>query len=89
MLNSILSKLIVVNVKTGKPSYILTAFMVGVFIVNAKLLFSGAEFKGVKMSEFSGTDYAASIAALGGIYSLNKHMNRKDAESSNIPKETE
>lgn len=78
MLNSILSKLIIKNVKTGKPSYILTAFMVGVFIVNAKLVLSGIEFKGVTMSEFDGTDYAASMAALGGIYSLNKHLNKKD-----------
>ena len=89
MLNSILSKLIVVNVKTGKPSYILTAFMVGIFIVNFKLFASGVEFNGFKMSEFSGTDYAASIAALGGIYSLNKHLNKKDVDSSTLSKETE
>jgi hypothetical protein len=78
MLNAIISKLIVVNVKTGKPSYILTAFVVGVFIVNLKLLFSGFELKGFKMSDFSGTDYGASMAALGAIYSLNKHINKKE-----------
>lgn len=78
MLNTILSKLIVVNVKTGKPSYILTAFVVGVLIVNLKLLFSGFEVGGFKMSNFDGTDYGASMAALGGIYSLNKHINKKE-----------
>lgn len=30
------------------------------------------------MSDFTGTDYAASMAALGGIYSLNKHLNKKE-----------
>lgn len=78
MLNTILSKLIVINVKTGKPSYVLTAFIVGILIVNIKLLFSGVEIKGFKMSDFGGTDYAASMAALGGIYSLNKHLNKKE-----------
>lgn len=78
MLNTILSKLIVINVKTGKPSYILTAFIMGVFIVNLKLLFSGFEVKGFKMSDFNGTDYGASMAALGAIYSLNKHINKKE-----------
>lgn len=30
----------------------------------------------IKMSDFSGVDYAASIAALGGIYTLNKQVTR-------------
>jgi hypothetical protein len=76
MLKTILSRLIIKNVKTGKPSYTLTAFMVGVFVVNVKLAVSGVEINGVKMSDFSGVDYGASIAALGGIYSLNKHINK-------------
>lgn len=76
MFKNILSRLVVKNVKTGKPSYTLTAFMVGVFVVNTKLALSGIEIKGIKMSEFSGVDYGASIAALGGIYSLNKHITK-------------
>jgi hypothetical protein len=83
MLNSIMSKLIVTNVKTNRPSYVLTAFIVGVFIVNMKLVFSGIEFNGVKMSDFTGTDYAASMAALGGIYSLNKHLNKNPDNKEN------
>jgi hypothetical protein len=74
MLEAIMSKLVIKNVKTGKPSYILTAFIVGIFIVNAKLLLSGLQIGDVKMSEFSGVDYASSIAALGGIYTLNKKI---------------
>jgi hypothetical protein len=64
MLNSILSKLIIKNVKTGQKSYVLTAFIIGVTIVNAKLLLSGIQFKDIKMSDFSGIDYSAAIAAL-------------------------
>jgi hypothetical protein len=80
MLKTILSHFVVKNVKTGKPSYTLTAFMAGVFIVNLKLLLSGMEFRGVKMSEFSGVDYGASIAALGGIYSLKKHITKNNQD---------
>lgn len=74
MLNKLLSHLVVKNVKTGQQSYVLTAFIVGVFIVNVKLLLSGVEISGFKMSEFSGVDYSAAIAALGGIYTLNKKV---------------
>jgi hypothetical protein len=89
MRKSILSRLVIKNVKTGKPSYTLTAFMVGILVVNIKLAISGIEFSGVKMSDFSGVDYGAAIAALGGIYSLNKHLNKKDVDSSTLSKETE
>ena len=89
MLKSILSHLVIKNVKTGKPSYTLTAFMVGILVVNVKLAISGIEVGGVKMSDFSGVDYAAAIAALGGIYSLNKHLNKKDVDISTESKETE
>lgn len=89
MLKSILSHLVIKNVKTGKPSYTLTAFMVGVFVVNLKLAVSGIEIRGLKMSDFSGVDYGTSIAALGGIYSLNKHLNKKDGDNTISSKETE
>lgn len=74
MLNDIFSKLVVKNVKTGQQSYVLTAFIIGISIVNIKLLLSGLEVKGIKMSDFSGLDYSAAIAALGGIYTLNKKV---------------
>jgi hypothetical protein len=74
MLNDLLSKLVVKNVKTGQQSYVLTAFIVGIAIVNIKLLLSGIEVNGIKMSEFTGVDYSAAIAALGGIYTLNKKV---------------
>lgn len=74
MLNEMLSKLVVKNVKTGQPSYILTAFIIGITVVNIKLLLSGVNIKGYKMSEFNGVDYSAAIAALGGIYTLNKKV---------------
>jgi hypothetical protein len=81
MFNSILSKLVINNVKTGQPSYILTAFMMGVGIVNFKLLMSGMQIGSLKISEFTGVEYAAAMAALGGIYTLNKQVvmsNSKD-----------
>lgn len=74
MLDKLLSKLVIRNVKTGQPSYILTAFIFGILIVNIKLFLSGIEIQGFKMSDFSGVDYAAAIAALGGIYTLNKKV---------------
>jgi hypothetical protein len=80
MLNEIMSKLVIKNVKTGQPSYILTAFISGIFIVNTKLLLSGLQIVDVKMSDFSGVDYAAAIAALGGIYTLNKQVTRSKEE---------
>lgn len=82
MINAILSKLLVANIKTGQPSYILTAFIFGTVIVNLKLIFSGVEFHSFKMSEFSGTDYAASMAALGGIYTLNKQIVMSNSKES-------
>lgn len=83
MLNTLLSKLIISNVKTGQPSYVLTAFIVGVAIVNIKLLLSGITIKEITSSTFTGVDYAASMGALGSIYSLNKHLNKKDIITTN------
>ena len=74
MLDNMLSRFAVKNIKTGQPSYVLTAFILGIAVVNIKLLLSGVEFNGFKMSDFSGVDYAAAVAALGGIYTLNKQV---------------
>jgi len=85
MPNSLFSKFVINNVKTGKPSYVLTAFIVGVAIVNIKLLISGLDFRGFKMSDFTGIDYAASMGALGSIYSLNKHLNKQESNKETTP----
>lgn len=78
MLNNVLSKIIVNDVKTKKPSYTVTAFIVGFFIINFKLLFSGIQItEKIKMSDFNGVDYAAGVAALGGIYVLRKNKTIK------------
>lgn len=74
MLNKILSKLIIKNVKTHKPSYIVTAFIVGFLIINIKLLFSGIQIFGTKMSDVSITDWATGLAALSAMYISNKHV---------------
>lgn len=53
----------------GNPSYTSTMVIVGFFIINLKLLFSGIQItETIKLSEFSGVDYAAAIAAIGGIH---------------------
>jgi hypothetical protein len=83
MLDVIMSKLVIKNVKTGQPSYILTAFILGILIVNVKLLFSGIEVAGIKMSDFSGVDYSAAVAALGGIYTLNKQVTKEKYKEEN------
>jgi len=85
MLDKILSKLILKDVKTGKPSYTVTAFVFGFWIINIKLLLAGMQFGKFKMSDFSGIDYAAASAAVGSIYVLRKNKtikmsNEKDGE---------
>jgi hypothetical protein len=78
MFNELLSKLIIKDVKTGKPSYTVTAFVVGFFVVNLKLILSGVSIsEDFKMSEFSGVDYAAAVAALGSIYVMRKNNSIK------------
>lgn len=82
MFNNLLSKLIVRDVKTKKPSYTVTAFITGFFIINFKLLFSGINITDkIKMSDFNGVDYAAGVAALGGIYVLRKNKTIKPDSS--------
>jgi hypothetical protein len=78
MFNDLLSKLIIKDVKTGKPSYTVTAFVVGFLVVNAKLILSGITIADkFTFASFSGVDYAAAIAALGGIYVMRKNASIK------------
>lgn len=54
----------------GKPSITTTAFFLGFIVICVKLLLSGIEYKGIKMSDFTGTDFGIAIASLGGVYVL-------------------
>lgn len=79
MLNNVLSKMIIKDVKTGKPSYTVTAFMVGFFVINIKLLLSGIQLtEKIKFDTFTGVDYSAAVAALGGIYIMRKNKTIDD-----------
>jgi hypothetical protein len=79
MLDKLVSKFILKDIKTGKPSYTVTAFIFGFCLINIKLLLAGMEFAdGIKMSEFSGMDYAAAAAAIGSIYVLRKNNTIKE-----------
>ena len=74
MLNFILSKFSFINAKTGKTSYTLTVFLFGALVIHIKLLLSGITIHGYTFSSFTGVDYSVAMAAIGGIYSLNKHI---------------
>ena len=77
--------MIIKNVKTGKPSYTLTMTIVGFLVINIKLLFSGIEIMDkFKMSDFSGVDYAAALAAIGSIHIFNKKVGtaKKDIDNA-------
>ena len=65
------SKLLLTDT-SGKKSTTLTAFVLGFVIVNIKLLASGLTLGGYSMSEFTGGDYSAAMAALGAIYVLRR-----------------
>lgn len=66
----------------GKRSVTHTAFVVGFVLVNLKLLVSGMTIKTWIFSEFSGTDYAAAMAALGAIYVM-RHKAVAEATTKN------
>jgi hypothetical protein len=66
----------------GKKSTTLTAFVLGFITVNIKLLASGLTIAGYQMSAFSGVDYAAALAALGGVYILRRDKNISQPEAS-------
>lgn len=75
MIQWLQSTFILKNLKTGKPSYTLTAFIIGFAVINMKLLFSGIDIMGkFKMSSFSGTDYGVALAALGSLHIANKKV---------------
>ena len=64
----------------GKRSVTMTAFVLGFIVVCAKLIFSGMTIGSFTISPFTGVDFGASVAALGGVYALrrNNGNNTKD-----------
>ena len=58
---------------SGKKSVTMTAFVLGFIVVNAKLFFSGFTIGDYTVSNFSGVDYGASLAALGAIYVMRRN----------------
>ena len=62
---------------SGKKSITMTAFCVGFIVVNAKLILSGVQIGSLTVSAFTGTEYAAAVAALGAIYVLRRSGNAK------------
>ena len=59
---------------TGQPSTTRTIFFYGCLVCIAKLAFSGFDISILKVPLFGGSDFGMAIAALGGIYSLDKHL---------------
>ena len=66
---------------SGKKSVTMTSFVIGFIVVNVKLLLSGATVAGFSMAAFSGTEYAAAIVALGGVYTLRRNFGNGSNES--------
>lgn len=59
--------------KTKCPSVTLTAFVYGFAVCTLKLLLSGITVHGIQMAPFNGVDFAASVGALGAVYTLRKN----------------
>ncbi len=69
------------NNKDGEPSTNRTVFFYGSLVCLIKLAFSGMTFKTFQIPVFTGSDFGMAVAALGAIYSLDKHVtniNEKD-----------
>lgn len=59
---------------TNEKSVPLTAFVSGFVVCLLKLVFSGIALGSLKLSVFSGGDFAAAVGALGTIYALHSHV---------------
>lgn len=66
---------ILLNGPDGQPSATRTVFLYGCLVCIGKLALSGFSMKWIQVPVFAGSDFGMAIAALGGIYSLNKHVN--------------
>jgi len=56
----------------GVPSATFTVFYVGSFVCLIKLMFAGLVIGSYKLGEFTGSDFGIALAALGGVYVLDK-----------------
>lgn len=63
----------------GKKSLTATLFVIGFLAATIKLLVGGLTIVGVTMAPFSGVEYGACLAALGGIYVV-RRKNEKDTK---------
>lgn len=65
--------------KNGNKSVTLTLFVYGFIVVTSKLFLSGVEVMDkFKMSEFSGSEYAICVTALGAIYITKRHSSFRE-----------
>lgn len=74
---SVINKMLIKN-SDGKKSVTMTAFVLGFAIVNLKLIMSGMTIGGLVLAPFSGVEYAAAMTALGAIYVMRRHSDKKD-----------
>lgn len=67
---------------SGEKSVTVTAFILGFAVVNLKLLGSGLTVAGLTLAPFSGTEYAAAIAALGAVYVMRRATGKGKTDAS-------
>lgn len=67
--------------KTKEKSVTLTAFTAGFVVAVAKLAISGIEIGGLQIEQFSGSDFAAVVGALGAVYTLRRNWNANSGKS--------
>ena len=65
---------LMLNAPDGTPSTNRTVFFLGCLVCIGKLALSGMDMHFFKVPVFAGSDFAVAIAALGGVYSLDKHV---------------
>jgi len=63
---------------TKLPSITLTFFTIGFLVALGKLILSGMQLFGIVLSPFSGVDFAAVVAALGGVYAMRRGQDIKN-----------
>lgn len=59
--------------KSGENSVTLTLFIMGFVVALLKLLTSGIVIGSTHLGQFGGGDFAATVGALGAIYTLRRH----------------
>lgn len=63
---------------SGKKSVTMTAFVMGFVVCNVKLLLSGVTIGDLTVAAFTGSEYAAAVSALGGVYVLRRNFGKPD-----------